>query len=1046
MAAGWTTVVTNTVVEIPLDRPAGIDFVIGDTEKPNEFIRAWKGVKTDVSPLVVRDASFYRGTNSYPAAAVDLWAWWDGGRCYVRPALGPYTQTGNNVLPKGKEMLAKWDTYEHPTNHVFRLDFTPNDTGNARAWVDGSYVQRMDSFHAKTAALERLAFRFRPGARYRLRPCAIDLSKDAFRLPFPEPEAVAKCHYVAGNSAFECESYQARRPMDAYPNAIHRRLPAADWCRARVRFALDDDPKLEKILTVRLCVNRPNGSGGNLVSDVDCDFTKAVPPSVRKVGTAQWKGKETPLYEMDVALALDPLADVVGWQDYMDFEFLGRKRTQAMGPDMRTKPAHDSSSAFVIYGVTLYKMPANAEIRPLPGSPGNVFTADEKTKKTSVTLTAWRDCEGEVKCPFDSFRYRLRRGETRRFELDLSSVSDVGLRELPIRFFNAKGKCYFTHSARMAVVPAAGRAVEPKASPYGTWWMNWDYEKRFDVGAPLCHKAGIPKVTVTRGSQKADMLKWGLLSCGNVMILGPGAFDYETGRFRPRGDKDGETVVVEDLRRQLAETTFANHVLVWHESAEVCSNLPEELTGRPVPAATDWNRKRARYLDECVRILRKHFPELRIQIGNTGTSLGAVVSPLRGGANPESYRGVTIGNEAFGGDVPPERVEMGNVLGMAVVRETARKMLGFDVPFDDCWESTCRRARSLGEDRQAAYLVRDALVGLANGYTLAMLAGVADCHNGYYDSHWGASGLCRRAPNFYPRRAYVEAAKLTKALDGPSEPREVETDDPAVFGWSFRRADGRFASAFWSRRERFEVTLDDGTALAGDGIPVYHVSAKRPARAHVTRCADDRAEACAKKATVAAKLDDPAAFDVAPSEKFRTPNWNRLPVLVPNDFTVTKATDAERGDCLEIRRAATATNLPFAFMTDYTTLTFREPVPLAGEPEGIGLWVKGDANGGQIRFEIEDGKKRVFRTFDYGNLTYEGLDAEGRLCVDFAGWRYFSFPLRTGDWYTMAGDKSVPAPPFKVRAITIGQNRERYAITGFKPVAGFIRIQSLGGW
>ena len=497
-AIAWTTVATNTVVEIPLDRPTGIEFVLGATTEPNVFTRVWNGLKPDAHALTVMDERLYKGERSYPAAAVDLWAWWDGGRAYVRPALGPYTEAGNRILPRGQEMLAKWDSYEHPTSHVFRLAFTPADAGNARAWVDGSYVQRMDNFHVKTAALRRLAFTFRPGAKFRLTPCAIDLSKDTLKLDFPAPEAVAKCHYVAGNSAFEVESYQSRRPLDAYPNAIHRRLPAADWHLARIRFALDDDPKLEKVLTVRLCCNRPGGSGGNLVSDVDLDFTKGLPPDVRTVGTVAWKGRPTALYEMDVKLALGPLADLVGWQDYLDFEFLGRKRTEPEGPDRRMKPAHDRSSAFVICGVTLVKAPFNAVIRPLPGSPGNVFTADETEKRTSVTLTAWRDCAGEVSCPYGSFRYTLKRGETRRFELDLSSVRDEGLYELPIRFRDLGGKAYFTHPARMAVVPAGGRLVEPKASPYGTWWMNWDYQNRFDVGAPLCRKAGIPKATRRR--------------------------------------------------------------------------------------------------------------------------------------------------------------------------------------------------------------------------------------------------------------------------------------------------------------------------------------------------------------------------------------------------------------------------------------------------------------------------------------------------------------------------------------------------------------------
>lgn len=1050
VASGLVNVATNTVVEIPLDRPTGIEFVLGPG-KMSGLIREWDGVDKNGRPMgdcgdfIVRSESLYRDTNVYENAAVDLWPWWAGGRCYVRPALAPYTQAGNNVLPKGREMLAKWNSYEHPTNHVFRLAFTPNDTGNTRAWVQGSYIQDMDSFHAPTTALKRIAFVFRPGARYRLVPCGIDLGKDALELDFPEPEAVAKCHYVAGNSAFECESYQGRSPMMAYPNAIHRRLPAADWHTARIRFALDDDEKLEKILTVRLCQNQGGGSGGNLISDVDLDFTKGLPDYVKKVGETTWKGRATALYEMDVKLALGPLADLLGWKPYLDFEFLGRKRTQKEGPDMRMKPAHDSSSAFVICGVTLFKAPFNAVIRPLPDSPGNVFTADERVKKTSVTLTAWRDCAGTVKCPYDSFAFSLKRGETRRFELDLSSVKEEGLYELPIEFLDECGAGYFTHPARFAVVPEKGRMVERTKSPYGTWWMNWDYQDRYDVGSPLCHKAGIPKVTVTQKAKKEMMEKWGLLSCGNVHILGPGHFDYETGKFKPRGDKDGEAVVVEDLKAQLAATTFADHVLVWHESDGGFDGLPEELTGRPVPEATDWNRKRARYLAECYRILRAHFPDLRIQIGNTGISLGALVSPLRGGVDPDVYRHVTIGNEAFGGDTPPERVTTGNGAGMAVVKATAKKMLGFEMPVDCCWEYCDRRTRSLSEEKQAAYYVRDTLVGLANGYRLAMLGGIIDCHSGYYDHHWGSGGLCHRAPCCYPKRSYVAVAQMTKALDGVSEPQEIETGDPSVYALSFRRVDGRFVTAYWTNRGTFRVKRGwFSRDLEGGEIPVYDVTSSRPERVTLSERRYPEEEKLAASAGVACALDDEELVTVAPSESFRTPKWNRLPVLVPGTFEVKKVEDGERGDCLEVKLVRTEP-APCEFFSEYTTLTLKEPVTLKGT-RGVGLWVKGDANGGQVRFEIEDAKKRVFRTFDYGNTSYEGLDPEGRLVVDFTGWRYLGYNIPGNAWYTLAGDKSAPVPPFRIRAITIGVNRSRYALTGFKSVPGVIRVRDLGGY
>lgn len=1053
--AAFTEVTTNTVVEIPLDRPTGIEFVLGSPAKRSRFCREWDGVGkngralSSNDELIVRDERLYRDTNVYANAAVDLWAWFDGGRCYVRPSLGPYTQAGNQILPKGKEMLAKWETYPHPTSQVFRLDFTPNDTGNTRAWVNGSFIQEMNELHVPTAALKRLCYRFSPGAKYRLVPCDIDLSRDALDLSFPAPEAVAKCHYVAGNSALECESYQGRSPMHAYPHAIHRRLPAADWHAARIRFALDDDPKLEKILTVRLCHNQKGGSGGNMISDVDLDFTSGLPDYVKRVGETVWKGKKTPLYEMDVKLALGPLADLIGWKTYLDFEFLGRKRSEPEGPDRRMKPAHDSSSAFVIYAVRLYKAPFNAVIRPLPGSPGNVFTADEKTKKTSVTLTAWRDCSGSVSCPYDTVSFSLRRGETKRFELDLSSVRKEGLYQLPITFKNGKEKVVFTHEARFAVVPKKGRMVDPKKSTYGTWWTKWDYQDRFDIGAPLCRKAGIAKVTVRQKNKKPLMEKWGLLSCGNILVPGPGSFDYDKGRFKPQGGKDGESVVVESLKAQIEAATFVDHVMIWHESDGGFSALPEELTGRPVPEATDWNRKRARYLTESFRIVRKHFPHLRIQIGNTGISLGALVSPLRGGADPEIYRHVLIGNEAFGGNAYPERVTTGNGAGMAVVKATAKKMLGFDVPVDSCYEYTCRRTRTLSEEKQAAYYVRDTLVGLANGYRLTMLGGIVDCHSGYYDHHWGTGALCHRAPCCYPKKSYVAVSQMTKALDGVSEPKEVETGDPTVYALSFKRVDGKFVTAYWTISGTFKVKRGFFKRdLAGGEIPVYDVTSSRPSRVKISERRYPAEEACAAKAKVDLTLDDPSMFTIAPTKDFTSPHLNRLPVQVPGAFDVRAADDPSRGRCIEVELLRTNEN-HCAFLTEFTVLTLKEPVDLSGS-KGVGLWVKGDANGGQIRFLIEDSKKRQFRCFDFGNTSYESINSDP-LSVVFEGWRYLCYAIdqqAAKNWFPNVyyRDKSPPAPPFKLKAVSVGINRMRYDLTQFLPVAGKIRLKDLGSW
>jgi len=280
-----------------------------------------------------------------------------------------------------------------------------------------------------------------------------------------------------------------------------------------------------------------------------------------------------------------------------------------------------------------------------------------------------------------------------------------------------------------------------------------------------------------------------------------------------------------------------------------------------------------------------------------------------------------------------------------------------------------------------------------------------------------------------------------------SEPKEVETGDPTVYALSFKRIDGRFVTAYWTGCGTFKVKRGwFSRDLAGGETPVYDVTSDRPERVTLSERRYPEAEARAAKSKVDLALDDPSVFTVEPTKEFTSPKLNRLPVQVPGAFAVREVTDETRGACLQVELLRTNAN-HCAFLTEFTTLTLKEPVPLTGT-KGVGLWVKGDANGGQIRFEIEDAKKRTFRTFDYGNTSYEGLDSVP-LSVDFNGWRYLNYEIdqtESRNWYVISSDKSAPKPPFKLKAISVGINRERYGLTHFSPVRGIIRIKDFGSW
>ena len=75
---------------------------------------------------------------------------------------------------------------------------------------------------------------------------------------------------------------------------------------------------------------------------------------------------------------------------------------------------------------------------------------------------------------------------------------------------------------------------------------NWLASKSFNLDTSSLN-------TNLQSPKKPMMEKWGLISCGNICVPGPGSFDYDKGRFKPQGDKDGELGIKERLRAFLFE-------------------------------------------------------------------------------------------------------------------------------------------------------------------------------------------------------------------------------------------------------------------------------------------------------------------------------------------------------------------------------------------------------------------------------------------------------------------------------------------------------------
>ena len=310
------------------------------------------------------------------------------------------------------------------------------------------------------------------------------------------------------------------------------------------------------------------------------------------------------------------------------------------------------------------------------------------------------------------------------------------------------------------------------------------------------------------------------------------------------------------LQKQVDAAPFANHVLVWHESSPR-SGVPPELHGDPAPEVTEKDRARAAYLNEVGRLVHKHFPNLRVEIGNSGASVGAVVRPLRVDKSvAECYDRVST--EICAQTIPPERLIDVGLQGLIIARDAFEAIAGKRPRMNGCYEFAYRPERELGERRQAEYYVRDLLVCLSHKFDLISPGVLYDVPSPYYSTVWGAAGILLCEPYGYPKQAYVAYGALTYALDGVKFVRELDTGSTTVYAPLFVRADGKYAVALWCARGEGEMTFGDlagevrtmigrthplksGDAVAFSEEPTYVVFDRKPETCLYTRISENEA-------------------------------------------------------------------------------------------------------------------------------------------------------------------------------------------------------------
>ena len=952
-----------------------------------------------------------------------------------------------------------------------------------------------------------------------LKPGLQDFSGVPIAVAAPIDSAdVAICKQGKGNWALEVEEYHGRSPAHGFPSAIHYRLPAAPYGKAYVIFALDPDKAKDPILTVRIGHYTGHGSGGNMLGDTVIDLSDGkIPESYKQVGTVRKGGKDIPLYLAAIPLNIGDVLDIASGENYdwissggyLDFEFTGKGWENFEQINRSIKPDPNSDSAFNIFGVTLEKIPVKVTFKQ--EQPGNIFTLDEQNRKTTFFLTALRDdARGQVSWTaldaeggkvFEGKKgYSIAKaGSSNAVEIALDGAKTPGYYTLRVIFDDAKSGCSLLHNAAFAIMPRAGRKVSKWDSPYAVWWFSAHGSPGTpEIGGPIMQKAGIVRASANNQLKDEHYEKYNLTNY-RITYMDP-AVDRKTGEFKPvtvtspdPDDPEGKKTIKKEypveegtainLRRTLEKNPRIDTVMLWHESAPGYG-IPEELLGKPVPQEKiEADKMLAVKVDLCGRIVRRVNKELgrdvKLQIGNSSASIGAVVRPLRAGARADSYH--LIGIETPSQVIPPERLIEVGLQGMVVSKDIGAyyaKKQGVRAPgLNGCWEFTYRCERDMGERQQAEWYVRDVLISLANDFYYISPGILFDCKNGYYNGLWGGSGLIRRAPFCYPKQAYVAYGVLTSVLDGVKFVRQLDTGSTTVYALEFKRADGKFAYALWAARGEAAFEIDSttggvatymlgatanfgkGKAVVNGGTsPTYLVVDKPINGVSIAGRTFKKDQALAARAQTAWAIDKADEVTLEPDLSFTTGNTHSLPIMQASDFTLAQVTDEEKGDCIEVALDTSKNTDTSKYITEYTTVRFKEPKPVPGNPSVIGVWVKGNSNWGQIRFEIEDAGGEVFKNETTGpSWGCNIMDWPGNLAVSFDGWNFVYTALRattlvndhspgpvSEQWVSEGGDKRIDLP-IKVRAITVGMNRHKLDLLDFKPSAPAIRLKDVGG-
>ena len=802
----------------------------------------------------------------------------------------------------------------------------------------------------------------------------------AFNGYFP----TALCQENKGTYMLECDGYLSRSPFDGARDCYLRSIPKAQYNRAIVTYSMDGDPEKSTDLTLRLTQFNRNGGRS--------------PAAMAQATMTLPRIKEGEIRTVEMDLPIGDIQDIVFMEkhrDAMDVEVLGglyEKNQYYMG--RYNKPAIRRSSVRV-HGVKLIKSPATLIIRN--GILGNLFyiyedvhvTAEMAAVRPGNYTLVWlvKDSDGNVvEQATDEVRFSAA-GEKKEIKHAFRK-RDVGYYEYTATLKEGSRDLVTFNGSYVCIPPDTRKAGYE--SPYYGWNFDGSHGafKGKEQWGELFKRFGIRR-TMLRGKYTEEGLK---------------EYKLLQGQF-PHNPRGTDADIAKRIRKLVADSPHATQAIIFHESGN--GPFPLELIGGKTEITPEQEKRDKAKFDQAMRLARlwrENAPHIKLVIGNSGESVGLIAQLFRQKFPRELID--AMGEESVGMTMPPEA---STAMAYWKLRELARIYGYKDLMPEACyeWKSRTGRYATPGTD----FSSRDRLIALAWGNKLVPIGMGVEYDNSYYNTIW-CGGSFSRNPLTQPRPGALVNCIFTQVFDQVQFLRMIPTGSLTAYALEFKRAaDGRFIYALWTARGNVKGAITfpagtkathittlgkekvcSGTEVLGP-VPFYIVADKKMESVQVEMqrtFANEPGDPA--RATVAAPMDNADIWTLVTGEDKRLlPAGDSKFLRRPGKFTVSTVKDDLKGDCIEVKLVPEG-DCP-ALISEYGFLRMKTPVEIAGTPDTVGVWVKGNSSWGKIFLELEDADGDVWLSAGSGGYGCNTYDWPGLMDLNYDGWHFLQMPL-----------------------------------------------------